>query len=72
MPWNRDVCRVPGISLGFIFTLVETRFTHVPAYFTRPLNPTDKEPAGPHSIRELQGDVTFNNSQGSLTILIIA
>lgn len=72
MPWDRDVFRVLGIRLGFIFTKVETRFTHVPADFTRPLNPTDKAPAGPHSIRKLQGDLAFDNSQGSLSTLIIA
>lgn len=58
---------ISGAGFGFTFAKVERRFAHVPAYSTRPLNPTDKGPAGPHSIRKLSGDLTFNNSQSSLT-----
>lgn len=56
-----------GVSLSFVFPKAETRVTHVlPTKhtwsFSMRLKPEDKEPAGPHSLQKLQGDLTSISS----------
>lgn len=56
---------MPGISLGFIFPKVETRFTQVLSIsLTMLLKPKGKEPAGPQSLCKPQGGLTSASSWG--------